>query len=110
MAAPRTRSWPRTEIHAAHNVIVEKLEGPDRPPGGGETTAVMTCTTWTKDKSKPVVTKTPDKATAWSGRKGTVPGLNLPKGTRFDPAPTNLVAEDGGGGFADPGTAPKVKP
>lgn len=97
------------EIHAAHNVIAEKLEGPDRAPGV-EATAILSCSTWTKDTSKPVVAKTPDAAKAWSGKRGSVPGLNLPKGTRFDPAPTKLVAEDGGGGFADPATAPRIKP
>jgi hypothetical protein len=83
---------PDQEIHAAHNIIVKDLKGPIRPLGGGEVTATLSCSTWTRQKPG-VATKTPQKAQPWSGTKG--------------PSPVTLVPDPPGFGSA---TAPTVNP
>jgi hypothetical protein len=78
------------DIHKAYSIVVETLKGPIRPPGSGEATATLSCSTWVKPKPAQPVAKTPDKAEPW----GTKPGVAT--FTRTLP------------GFAK--TPPKVKP
>jgi hypothetical protein len=93
------KPWAWTErfagIHAAANVIVEDLEGPDPIEGTDEMQATITCSTWTKPTNSGAGTgSTPTDPQKWTGGN---PVQNGPQGLHV-----------GADGKVSPGAAPSA--